>query len=91
MGEVAAMSEPSNHEHNGNWLLSRAGVAAMGALAVIGLLIYAGHSAHLLGWLPYLLILACPLMHVFMHGGHGGGISHKDKPQDDGKPGRGRR
>ena len=22
--------------------------------------------------LPFLLILACPLMHVFMHGGHGG-------------------
>lgn len=21
--------------------------------------------------LPYLLVLACPLMHLFMHGGHG--------------------
>ena len=28
-------------------------------------------SAHLLGALPWLLLLACPLMHLFMHhGGH---------------------
>jgi hypothetical protein len=26
--------------------------------------------------LPWLLILACPLMHVFMHGGHGGHGGH---------------
>lgn len=30
-----------------------------------------GHSAHVFGAVPYLLILACPLMHLFMHhGGH---------------------
>ncbi len=31
------------------------------------------HKAHLEGalrYLPYLLLLACPLMHLFMHGGH---------------------
>jgi hypothetical protein len=22
--------------------------------------------------LPWLILLACPLMHIFMHGGHGG-------------------
>ncbi|MBL1378895.1 DUF2933 domain-containing protein [Zobellella iuensis] len=31
------------------------------------------HRAHLLGALPYLIILLCPLMHLFMHRGHGGG------------------
>lgn len=31
------------------------------------------HRAHLYGWLPYLLLAACPLMHLFHgHGGHGG-------------------
>lgn len=30
------------------------------------------HRAHLFGVLPYLLLLACPLMHFFMHGRHGG-------------------
>jgi hypothetical protein len=28
------------------------------------------HRAHLFGALPYLLLLACPLMHFFMHGRH---------------------
>ena len=30
------------------------------------------HRAHLFGILPYLLLLACPLMHRFMHHGHHG-------------------
>lgn len=29
------------------------------------------HRAHLFGVLPYLFLLACPLMHYFMHGRHG--------------------
>ena len=29
------------------------------------------HRAHLLGALPYLLFLACPLTHLLMHRGHG--------------------
>ena len=40
------------------------------------------HWGHALGTLPYLLILACPLMHLFMHRGHhqhGGG---SDMPHD---------
>lgn len=30
------------------------------------------HRAHVLGWLPFILLAACPLMHLFMHKGHGG-------------------
>ncbi|HJV93949.1 MAG TPA: DUF2933 domain-containing protein [Azonexus sp.] len=33
--------------------------------------LWSEHRAHLFGVLPYLLLLACPLMHFFMHGGHG--------------------
>ncbi len=29
------------------------------------------HGSHLLPYLPYLILLLCPLMHVFMHKGHG--------------------
>lgn len=29
------------------------------------------HWQHFLNALPYLVLLACPLMHVFMHRGHG--------------------
>lgn len=34
------------------------------------------HQGHLLGALPWLIVLACPLMHLFMHGGHGGHGGH---------------
>lgn len=35
------------------------------------------HQAHLFGVLPYVLLLACPLMHFFMHGKHGGHEQHE--------------
>jgi hypothetical protein len=36
------------------------------------------HRAHLFGALPYLILLACPLMHFVMHGKHGGPL-HRDR------------
>ena len=40
------------------------------AIALFFLL--AEHRAHLTGWLPFLLLAACPLLHLFHgHGGHG--------------------
>lgn len=36
----------------------------------------AEHRAHFLRALPFLIILACPLLHMFMHGGHGGHGGH---------------
>lgn len=37
------------------------------------------HRAHLISALPYLLLAACPLMHVFHHhGGHGHHHGNKD-------------
>ncbi|TDR38373.1 hypothetical protein DFR29_12145 [Tahibacter aquaticus] len=46
------------------------GLLVFGAIATYFLL--SEHRAHFLGALPYLLLLACPLMHVFMHHGHTG-------------------
>jgi hypothetical protein len=37
------------------------------------------HRPHLFGWLPYLIILACPLMHLFMHRGHHHGSTSTDR------------
>lgn len=54
---------------------SRANIVLIGFLAIGGFFLVAEHRAHLipyLGYWPFLLILACPLLHVFMHGGHGG-------------------
>ena len=50
------------------------GLLVMGAVAAYFLL--SEHRAHFFGALPFLLLLACPLMHVFMHGGHGGHGGH---------------
>jgi hypothetical protein len=38
--------------------------------AVAGLLVLTGHGPHVVGYLPYLVLFACPLMHMFMHHGH---------------------
>lgn len=61
---------------NSLWKSRRGWVlVAFGVIAAFFLL--AGHRAHVFGFLPYLLLLACPLMHLFGHGGHGG-HGHRD-------------
>ncbi|MBZ0248467.1 MAG: DUF2933 domain-containing protein [Burkholderiales bacterium] len=43
-------------------------------LALVGLFfLLREHWGHVVGWWPYVLLLACPLLHVFMHGSHGHG------------------
>jgi hypothetical protein len=39
-------------------------------LAVAAFYLVTEHRAHLFGWLPYLIFLLCPLMHLFMHRSH---------------------
>ena len=70
------------HDKGGSWLFSRAGIAALVAVPILGFLIFTGHGLHLLGWAPFLLILACPLMHFFMHGGHGGHDGHRHSSEE---------
>ena len=64
------------------------GLFVMGAIAAYFLL--SEHRAHFFGVLPYLLLLACPLMHVFMHHGHGrhggGHAGHHGNEQGLNKP-----
>ncbi|MBE0485400.1 DUF2933 domain-containing protein [Marinobacter sp.] len=44
-----------------------------GVIALV--LLWGEHKVHILGALPWLVLLLCPLMHIFMHGRHGGGHS----------------
>jgi hypothetical protein len=60
------------HEHHTPWWRSRAGLALVGFLVIAGYFLVTEHRAHVAGALPWLLLLACPLMHLFMHHGHGG-------------------
>lgn len=47
--------------------------SAFCAFAAIALFfLWTEHGAHLLGALPYVLVLLCPLVHLFMHRGHQG-------------------
>ena len=39
----------------------------VGFLSVAAFFLFTEHRAHVLGALPYLLLLACPLMHFFGH------------------------
>jgi hypothetical protein len=55
---------------------SKAGLVTAGFLLIVAFLLLSEHWAHALGFLPFLLLLACPLMHVFMHSGHGGHAGH---------------
>lgn len=43
----------------------------LGFLAIAITMNWQEHRAHFLGILPYLFLLACPFMHLFMHHGHG--------------------
>jgi hypothetical protein len=70
-----------NHHHEGQelppsfWASRYAiGLVVIGGVAAYFLL--TEHLAHVIWALPYLLLLACPLMHVFMHSGPGGHGHH---------------
>lgn len=54
------------------FLSSRAGFVLIAFLAIGAFFLWVEHKAHVLDALPYVLLLACPLLHLFMHGGHGG-------------------
>jgi hypothetical protein len=54
------------------WWRTRSGLVLCGFLLIAGFYLLIEHTAHVFGVLPFLLILACPLMHLFMHHGHGG-------------------
>ncbi len=56
--------DPSGHRF---WIV----LAVFFVFALV--LLWEEHEAHILGALPWLILLACPVMHIFMHGGHGHG------------------
>ena len=72
-----------DHEPPPFWR-SRGGVALLVVVAVGGFLLFTEHRAHVLGFLPFAFLLACPLMHVFMHHGHHhGGHSRSGGANDE--------
>jgi hypothetical protein len=64
MDNVPASRAVERQHSRSRWVL-------IGFLAVAAFFLLSEHRAHFLGILPYLLVLACPLMHFFHHGHHG--------------------
>ncbi len=54
-----------------NCFKSYRGWAVLGLAVLLGGYLVIWHGAHLAVALPFLVLAACPIMHVFMHRGHG--------------------
>ena len=72
-------SEHDRKEERTSFWRSRAFLVFLGFVGIALVLLWEEHRAHILGALPYLFLLACPLMHLFgghRHGSHG---HHRDE------------
>jgi peptidoglycan/LPS O-acetylase OafA/YrhL len=68
------------HDRGHHWWRTRSGIVLCGFLLIAAFYLLTEHTAHVFGALPFLFILACPLMHLFMHHGHGSdGSRHAGK------------
>ena len=79
----------SQHQHdsepNSFWGSRYAiGLIVLGSIAAY--LLLSEHRAHFIGALPLLLLLACPLMHIFMHHGHHGHGGAPSTPSPPAQP-----
>lgn len=72
------------HDSPSFWKTPFGIVATLVAIAA-SIYLYLVHKDHVLALLPYAFLAACPLMHMFMHRGHGhGGHSHGGSRNCDG-------
>lgn len=66
------------HQSRSFWR-TRWGIGLCIFVAMAALLFILEHRVHALRWLPFALLLACPLVHVFMHRGHHHGSKRRDE------------
>ena len=84
---MPSMQSKPGPEHTPHASESRSNWVFLAFLAIAGFFLFTEHRAHLLGVLPFLLLLACPLLHLFHHGQHGGdpgasGHDHNTQGED---------
>ena len=77
---------PDREHHTPRRSRSRSTWVLIAFLAIAAYFLLTGHRAHFLAWLPFVLLLACPLLHLLHgHGGHGSHGGHgADQPQAGG-------
>ena len=75
------MNHDDNEPHVPSFWRRPAGMALATAALIAGFYLLREHWGHVTGYWPYLLLLACPLMHLLHgHGGDGGHGAPPDKP-----------
>ena len=67
-----------------NFWLTPSGLAAIGLIGAVLYFLLTEHRAHFIYALPFLILLLCPVMHIFMHRGHGGHGNHGGHIDQDG-------
>lgn len=75
---------PQHPPQERSWLWSPGGLVLLAFLAIAGFFLITEHRAHVLGALPYVLFLLCPILHLFMHRRHGNG--HGGHGASQGRP-----
>ena len=75
------MAQEEHSNFNGRTWRFRNRLVLIGFLAVAAYFLWTEHRAHVVQFLPYGLLLLCPLLHLFHggHGGHGGDHRHHDQ------------
>ena len=79
--------DQGGHERSPGFWTSRYAIGLIVIGAVAGYFLLTEHRAHFFGALPFLLLLACPVMHFFMHHGHGEHASNMPAAPQDRKTG----
>jgi hypothetical protein len=81
IGKQGGSMAEHRHQANGARARRRAPWIFIAFLLIAGFFLLVEHRAHFFQWLPFLLLLACPLLHLFHgHGGHGGHGDKENKP-----------
>ena len=65
------MAQEKQSNPNGSLWQFRNRLVLVGFLAIAAYFLWTEHRAHVVQYLPFALLLLCPLLHFF-HGGHGG-------------------
>jgi len=81
MAEHSPDKHQSGSSGKGRWVF-------LGFVLIAGYFLLTEHRAHVVQFLPFVLLLACPLLHMFHgHGGHGGHGGGDKRAKTDERPG----
>ena len=65
-----------------SWLWSPSSLILLMFLGIAAFFLITEHWAHVLGALPYVLFLLCPVLHLLMHSRHDHGHTDRGTRQD---------